>query len=46
MEEMDEKRRGVFKEKGFACQASKKDRCEWWGFVKGNAWGIAWGMSP
>ena len=23
-----------------------QDRCEWWEFVRGNAWGIAWGMNP
>ena len=23
-----------------------QDRSEWWGFVKGNAWGIARGMNP
>ena len=22
------------------------DRSVWWGFVRGNAWGIAWGMNP
>ena len=24
----------------------KKDRREWRGFVKGNAWGVARGMNP
>ena len=23
-----------------------QDRNEWRGFVRGNAWGIAWGMNP
>ena len=23
-----------------------QDRCEWWGFVRGNAWDIARGMNP
>ena len=23
-----------------------QDRSEWQGFMKGNAWGIAWGMNP
>ena len=23
-----------------------QDRIEWWGFVRGNAWGITWGMNP
>ena len=23
-----------------------KDRSEWWGFVRGNAWGVAQGMNP
>ena len=23
-----------------------QDRSEWWGFVRGNAWGIARGMNP
>ena len=23
-----------------------KDRSEWQGFVRGNAWGTAWGMNP
>ena len=23
-----------------------RDRNKWWGFVKGNAWGIAWWMNP
>ena len=23
-----------------------QDRCEWWVFVRGNAWGIAWGVNP
>ena len=23
-----------------------QDRSEWWGFVRGNAWGVALGMNP
>ena len=23
-----------------------QDRSEWWGFVRANAWGVAWGMNP
>ena len=23
-----------------------QDRCEWLGFVRGNAWCVAWGMNP
>ena len=23
-----------------------QDRSEWWGFVRGNVWGVAWGMNP
>ena len=23
-----------------------QDRSEWWGFVRGNAWGVARGMNP
>ena len=23
-----------------------QDRNEWWGFVRGNVWGVAWGMNP
>ena len=29
-------------------QATRKvrDMSEWWGFVRGNAWGVARGMNP
>ena len=23
-----------------------QDRSEWWGFLRGNAWDVAWGMNP
>ena len=37
------------KEKDFNVGQSRRmvyDRNEWWGFVKGNAWGIAQGINP
>ena len=37
------------KKRGLAVRRARKmvlDRNEWWRFVRGNAWGIAWGMNP
>ena len=37
------------RKRGLGVRQAKRmvqDRSEWWGFVRDNAWGIAWGMNP
>ena len=37
-----------FKIRGLGVRPARRmvhDRNAWWGFVRGNAWGIAWGMN-
>ena len=46
---MDLYREGVFKEKRFGYHTSKEkiqDWSKWWGFVRGNEWGVARVMNP
>ena len=36
------------KKRGLNVRQARKmvqDKSEWWGFVRGNAWGIAWGIN-
>ena len=40
--------KGCLRKRGLDVRQARKivqDRSEWGGFVRGNAWGVAWGMN-